>query len=171
LAGTGDAVPTFDIPLDAVAIARITHSGGGNFAVWTVSSSGSKELLVNVIGNYVGTVLFDDVGHSVAFEISAGGYWTVAIDPVSSAFSWDGATAVSGRGDDVFQIRPPTPTFSVSTLTHDGASNFAVWSYSPEGRDLLVNEIGPYSGEVLLAEATFLVVINADGNWTMTPPG
>ena len=60
-------------------------------------------------------------------------------------------------------------------LSHWGALNFAVWIHGDNGgTDLLVNEIGAYSGTVLVEVGTgifaiapggCLIEITADGRW------
>ncbi|MCA1568714.1 MAG: hypothetical protein LC798_00005 [Chloroflexi bacterium] len=171
LSGTGSSVPTFAIPEDAVGIATITYSGGGNFAVWSVDSAGSQtDLLVNTIGAYSGSVLFDEQGHSVAFSVEASGRWTIVIKPIEHARKWTQASNLTGTGDDVVMLDPGTSGLATSVFAHQGSGNFAVWSYSSSGVELLVNEIGAYSGEVLLGAGTLLFEITADGPWSMTPP-
>lgn len=172
LSGTGDSVPTFDLPEGTAAIAQISHTGSSNFSVISLAADGSdNDLLVNVIGNYSGTVLFDeDTGvHSVAFEVTADGAWTIVIQPVTAARSWDGSSALTGSGDDVVQISPPVEGLVSAAIQHTGESNFAIIGYSSSGADLMVNEIGPYSGEVPIASGTFLLEVSADGSWTITP--
>jgi hypothetical protein len=173
LSGTGNAVPRFDIPEDAAAIAAITHSGASNFAVWAVDASGNQtDLLVNTIGSYSGTLLFDEQGgsHTDAFEVEADGSWTITINPVTEAFRWNGSETLSGSGDDVVILDPASSGLKSTTLTHSGEGNFAVWIYSPSGTDLAVNEIGQFSGEVLIADGAFLIEVTADGPWTASPP-
>jgi hypothetical protein len=110
------------------AIATITNRGTSNFAVWTVGDDGSQqELLVNEIGNYKGTVLFDVATHSGAFKIA-------------------------GTGDGVVQLRPASSGFATSNVAHKGSSNFVVYTYTLSGRELQVNEIGRYRGEILLPD-------------------
>jgi hypothetical protein len=173
LSGSGNAVPRFSIPEDAAAIATITHAGSENFAVWTIGADGAEhDLLVNIIGDYSGTVLFDEQTgiHSVAFRVDADGSWTITVMPVAQAFRWDQAASVTGTGDDVVLVDPPTTGLTTVDITHNGSANFAVWAYGSTGTDLLVNEIGPYAGESLLGDGTFLVEIAADGSWSITPP-
>jgi hypothetical protein len=171
LSGSGSAVPRFTIPEDAIAIATIVYNGGGNFAVWTVDSTGAKtDLLVNEIGAYGGTVLFDEDGHSSAFSVLASGPWSITVKPIEMARKWTQGSNLGGQGDDVVVLEPPTSGLTSTTITHTGSSNFAVWSWSLYGRDLLVNEIGSYNGEVLLGDGTILFEVKADGAWSMTPP-
>jgi hypothetical protein len=172
LSGSGNAVPRFEIPADAAAIADITHAGSANFALWTIDQGGSQtDLMVNVIGNYAGTALFDETAgsHSVAFEVEASGSWTIAVKPVAEAFRWDGVAMLTGSGDDVAILDPPSAGLMTVTATHSGDGNFAIWAYA-ESTDLLVNEIGTFSGEVLLPDGTFLFEIQANGPWTISPP-
>lgn len=66
---------------------------------------------------------------------------------------------------------------SIFHMTHDGQSNFAIWLYNAETGervDLLVNEIGLYSGATIVGvtgdlgqapPGKHLLDITADGNW------
>ena len=84
------------------------------------------------------------------------------------------------RGDE-FVGTGPTATdpftldagLAVFTLEHDGASNFAVVLYDGAGEyvDLLVNEIGEFSGETavaLPAADDYTLNVEADGTWRIT---
>jgi hypothetical protein len=167
LSGRGDKVVRFKIPEDAAAMASFSHGGSGNFAVWTLDSSGDEtDLLVNEIGKYSGRVLFDEDGHSVAFKITASGKWSVNINPVQRIPKWDGSEPRTGKSDDVVWITADTSGLATLKLSHRGDGNFAIWAYATDGRELLVNEVGRYSGEVLLGDA-FLLEILADGTWSM----
>lgn len=170
LQGKGDKVAKFTIPADAPAIAKISYSGTSNFVVESLAVDGStNDLLVNVIGKYKGTVLFDtDIEtYSVAFRVTASGSWTIAIQPLTSARSWNGTTKLTGTGDDVVVLNPASIGLTTVKITHSGSSNFVVIGFSDSASDLLVNEIGHYSGEQLLTEGTLLLQIEADGAWTV----
>jgi hypothetical protein len=172
LKGVGSKVPKFAIPEEAPAIATISERGTSNFVVTSLASDGSEnELLVNEIGNYSGTRLFDaNTGeHSVAFKIESDGSWTIVIKPIELARAWNPETKLTGRGDDVARLSPPTSGLTTVTITHRGAANFIVTAYTADGGQGLVNEIGNYSGEVPLPDGTLLLEIQADGVWTVTP--
>jgi hypothetical protein len=174
LKGTGAKVPKFTIPDGAGAIATFSARGSDNFAVTSLAADGSpNDLLVNVIGSYTGTVLFDMQSgqHSVAFKIETTESWAVTIRPVSSARIWNSASKLLGKGDDVVQIAPSSAGLVTLNITHNGSSNFVVTGYGPNGADLMVNEIGKYSGQVPLADGSFLLTVGADGAWTVTPGG
>ena len=171
LSGHGTKIAKFRIPEDEAAIASITNRGSSNFAVWTVGDDGSQqELLVNEIGNYKGTVLFDVDTHSVAFKIESNGSWAVTIAPVVKARVWNTTQNLAGTGDGVVQLRPASSGFATTNVVHKGSSNFVVYTYNLSGRELQVNEIGRYRGEILLPDGTILIQVMADGTWTFTPP-
>jgi hypothetical protein len=173
LTGKGTKIVRFEIPEGQAGIAVITGKSSSNFAVWTVDNTGqTTDLLVNEIGSYSGTRLFDDqIGsHTVAFKVESKGSWTITVKPVGLAKTWASTSGTSGKGDMVLQVQPFIDGLAVSRVTHRGESNFAVWSYSAGGRDLQVNEIGHFDGEVLWPSNTTLVVIEADGAWTISKP-
>ena len=158
--GSGNKILQFE---SGPFVATIAHRGNSNFAVWSLDPGlNESDLLVNEIGNYDGRVLGPEDAYA-GISIEADGNWVVQVVPVSQAPRTSGS--VSGTGDDVFFWDGPNRT--VATLTHDGDSNFAVWLYSANGRDLLVNEIGPFAGEGIVD--TGLFQITASGGWTLTP--
>lgn len=171
LTGRGDKVVRFTIPETAAAIAEASHRGDSNFAIQSLAEDGStNDLLVNEIGDYTGTVLFDegDGEHSVAFQVTADGAWTITVKPVTDARPWAGDAELTGRGDDVIYVSPATTGLTIVAIAHQGESNFAVQSYGDEN-DLLVNEIGEYSGQTTIPSGTIVLAITADGRWSITP--
>jgi hypothetical protein len=171
LKGRGDKVAKFKTPEGAIAIATFTHSGISNFTVTSIDATGkTNELLVNEIGAYKGTVLFDDDVHSVAFRIEADGKWTATIKPFASARKWTLAKTLTGTGDDVVLVTGTVAGLASSTVKHVGKGNFAVVSYADDGRDLLVNEIGKYTGEILMPAGLVVIAVSADGKWSFTVP-
>ena len=174
--GKGKKVEEFTIPEGSVAIAEITHDGESNFIVNTIDASGNQvDGLVNEIGDYNGTVLIDpsdDDDHPVAFEVDADGAWTITVKPVAEAKVWDPSTTLEGSGDSVYQVVPPSAGLATLELTHDGGSNFIFRTYSGDNGTLddIANEIGDFTGEVLLPDGTFLLEITAhEGTWSATP--
>lgn len=165
-AGFGDDIVTItkhDSTGPQVAV--ITHAGGSNFAVHTLDAALAKnDLLVNEIGNYTGTVLFDAMKgeQTTALNITAGGSWNVKLIPLSSIRSFDGTIPMTGTGADVIRY---TGTAKPATFVHDGTSNIAVHHYGSR-RDLLINEIGAYTGTVVWAPGIYTIA--ADGNWSAT---
>lgn len=91
----------------------------------------------------------------------------------SSSSSTDGV--ISGYGDDVIPINVQTAGLYIFSMSHSGRSNFIVWVKGGEGynKDLLVNEIGDYSGKksTRLEKGKYYLDITADGHWTINIGG
>jgi hypothetical protein len=178
LTGQGKAVATFTIPADAAAIAVISHDGMDTFAVDAVNASRQRiETLVNTTGAYRGTVALNaDVDlqgdeYPTAFVVDGGGTWTITIKPLEEAPAWDPATTLSGAGDQAYQLVPwPGGPILPVELAFSGDGAFRVAAYGSDGRSILADAAGTYSGRVGIAEGTFLVSIRArSGTWSITP--
>ncbi len=163
--GSGDSV--LEINNEEAVVVTLTHSGGSNFAVWALDSGlNQQDLLVNEVGPYEGTVPLDFRGSATkALEISADGAWKAIVIPLPALPEQSGA--MSGTGDEVLYY---TGSTSVSQVSHDGSSNFAVHTYGVDSGavDLVINEIGPYSGSVVI-EGPSLIEVSADGSWSIQP--
>ncbi|WP_248961126.1 hypothetical protein [Sphaerisporangium perillae] len=151
-------------------VIRFTHDGAANFIVYTIKPNGRKDaLLVNEIGPYDGTVLYNAYASKgvIGLAIKADGAWTATFKPVSGARCWCSAT-LRGTGDQVLKLSP-TRGLRTMRATYGGDANFIVYGYTRLGSypDLLVNEIGAYKGKVLLPTGTRLVTVKADGPWTL----
>ena len=167
--GHGDTLLRIAKPGDGPALVTIAgHGSADNFAVTSLDSSLQEvDLLVNVIGAYSGTRLIDaqDGQHTARLRIEYGGSWTVVVRPVAAAPQL--STTATGKGDAVLLYLGAAQGLSI---TNRGSSNFAVTSYGDNG-DLLVNEIGSYSGEVAIGAGPELIQVESDGRWTMKLTG
>lgn len=166
--GAGDTILQIELPAgpDSIGIATMSHSGSSNFAVWALDANLNQSgLLVNEIGSYAGTVPFNlsSSEQITAFEISADGPWTVTLRDVLTVREAPQGTTTTGQGDDVLVYLGDA---TVADIAHTGDSNFAVWSYGSDS-DLLVNEIGAYTGQVRWQAGTALIQISANGAWTI----
>ena len=167
--GRGDTLLRISKPGDGPALVTISgHGSADNFTVTSLDSSLQEiDLLVNVIGAYSGTRLIDvqDGQHTARLRIEYGGSWTVVVRPVASAPQL--STTAAGKGDAVLLYLGAAQGL---TITNRGSSNFAVTSYGDNG-DLLVNEIGSYSGQVAIGAGPELIQVESDGRWTMQLTG
>jgi hypothetical protein len=80
---------------------------------------------------------------------------------------------LSGTGKTATQEFSLTDGLKRISMTHDGTSNFIVELLDTEGNSVdgsFVNEIGKFDGSTALkvSEGTYLLKIEADGNWTVT---
>jgi hypothetical protein len=73
---------------------------------------------------------------------------------------------LEGTGDDVVILLGESPDL-LKVDAGQATSNFAIWAYGDDGRDLAVNEIAPYTGTVLVNRSTYLLVIQAEGSWSI----
>ncbi|MEV0974971.1 hypothetical protein [Microtetraspora glauca] len=168
--GEGDDVVRIN-PTKKPGLIRFSHDGESNFIVYTVNGRGkTDELLVNEIGPYDGTVLYNayDSKGTVGLQIKADGAWTATFKPVTKARCWCAST-IRGTGDQVLKLSP-TRGLRTVRAAHNGESNFIVYGYPRVGTygDLLFNQIGSYKGKALLPVGTRLVTVHADGTWTLT---
>ncbi|MCB0005277.1 MAG: hypothetical protein KDE04_02460 [Anaerolineales bacterium] len=155
-----------DWPAGTLAVMTITYTGGRNFVVKTLEASGDTiDLAVNVIGAYTGTRPFNFEGDPAYLEIESSGSWEVTIIPfitIEPVVLYP----YNGSGDDVLLLASHLRS-GRTTITHQGSRNFVVKAVDTSGRfDLVVNEIGNYSGTVLFRDY-FILEIRADGAWSI----
>ncbi|MBB1513572.1 TM2 domain-containing protein [Tessaracoccus sp. MC1627] len=161
--GTGDSV--IQLPAEAeAALVTATHKGSANFVLQTLDGSNQlDDLLVNEIGTYSGTVSYGLMGgEPTMLQITADGSWTVQIDPVTAAPV--APAQLSGAGDAVFKYEGGA---AVAAVTHDGGANFVLQQSDGTWPSLLINEIGAYEGSVPLMAGPSLLLVKADGAWTI----
>ena len=154
-------------------LVTLTHNGRSNFVVTPLEpGGGSRASIVNEIGRYQGTVLLNERtgDETAALRIEADGAWTVALRPLSMARVWSG-DRVTGHGDDVLALVPPSKGLTIVEMRHSGRANFIVQAFRADDVEYLVNEIGTWRGEVPLPNGTGLITVDADGDWTFRKTG
>ncbi len=164
--GSGDSIVAVPEGITA-ALVTATHTGSRNFVIKSLDANNEmSDLLVNEIGPYSGTVDFGVTGWSDApstLQITADGPWTVTLSPVGSAPA--PGTDLSGKGDRVLRYEGDA---GIATVNHVGESNFVIHFTDGTSPDLLVNEIGAYSGMIPIKSGPALIAVKADGDWTIT---
>jgi hypothetical protein len=161
--GTGDDVVRLDKPS---GIAVVSFSCPACTSNTSVTTDGADVSLVNVIGSYTGKRWLDESANSLTTQltIKAHGRWTLTVGGLDQARRVNGA--VSGNDDHVFLLDGSTTTAAV---TNRADSNFVVHNIDTSGEiDLLINEIGSYTGTVPL-RAPSIVEVQSSGSWTLTP--
>ena len=167
--GTGDQIIDFDNPFGKAFI-HATYSGERNFIIRTVDENNEHlELLVNTIGSYDGLRAMDLHewwGHTKRFQVTSSGAWTIVVSPLSPAYvrTCQIPGICVGTGDDLFYISGGTP--DMMSFSYYGPSNIIVYSHSVDDYDLLVNEIGDYSGTVLIPTNTTWIEVESSGTFT-----
>jgi hypothetical protein len=82
------------------------------------------------------------------------------------------AQGVSGNGEYVSGTFTPARLGPIPyNMSHTSESNFAVWLRCAGGDDLAVNEIGTYTGSVVVdfEQGPCFWDVVADGTWSATP--
>ena len=174
LRGSGAKVETVNLVADSPAVVASVHRGSSNFVLELIAP-GTQELLVNEIGNYSGEVAFANAAASqYRLRVQADGPWTVAItQPVPTPSAKPVPGTFSGRGPKVTKIRATDDLQPIVTSQHGGQSNFVVYLIGygdTSGQELVVNEIGNYSGETVVTNmpsGNYLLAVQADGPWTV----
>ena len=186
LSGVGQEATSSFVLESGLAVFTLTHDGESNFIVWLYDGNGDRvELLVNEIGPYSGSRMVGVTGQiSQAspgrhlLDITADGNWQVTIKQPRAETAPNLPQTLAGTGSSV-----PTP-FTLAAglakfeITHTGHSNFIVWLYAANGEriELLVNEIGSYSGSTIVgvtgkilqaSPGIHYLDIEADGNWSI----
>jgi hypothetical protein len=165
--GTGDSVVKIALPdgTGSAGIAAINYTGGDNFSIWSLDSNlQQQDLMVNTIGHYSGTVLFNLAEGTDAqqLQVTASGPWTITLESIRALPEFTGSTA-SGTGDAVVVYRGKA---GAATIHSTGSDNFVVWEYGDQS-NLLVNEIGAYNGTVVMGAGPALVEVESDGPWNI----
>lgn len=165
--GSGDTVLEIDEP-DGMYVFQISGNESGNhFAVKSYDENGeSLDLLVNTTSVYNGTTLGSTNGVKL-LEISANGEWSIDLVSIYNMPSLSAGETYSGANDAVIQINTDGLTAEVSG--NESERHFAVKAYDLDWNyiDLLVNTTDIYSGTVMLTNSPNLLVINADGPWSI----
>jgi hypothetical protein len=124
------------------------------------------DLLVNTIGAYEGTLPLDFMAEedTARFQVESSGEWTIEVLPLLAIRGVDVPGTFSGTGDDVILLGGAPDLLRIDAS--NARSNFAIWAYG-DYRDLLVNEIAPYTGVVVAGPTTVILAIEAEGEWTI----
>jgi hypothetical protein len=166
--GRGDSVIRVPAQFDGQpAVITAKNPGANNFSVWSLGIGNSQQqLLVNTIGNFSGVDAMDFDGSSPAGSLQigdSGGRWSITFSDPAAAPGFAASTSGSGDAVVVYNGGPGTARF-----TSSGQGNFAVSQFAATGssENLLVNEVGNYTGSVPLDPG--YIVITSDGRWTVS---
>jgi hypothetical protein len=168
VSSTGDSVPAL-AAFREPAIVTLTHQGASNFIVAPINTAGAEGTSwANEIGLWSGTVFQAKESRAInAASVQADGAWSITVKPLKAAPVVPSA-AYQGSGTAVVKFKSTLSSPKRITLTHDGESNFIVSPISSGGRGgaSIVNEIGVFTGTVVLPKGTRYLAVNADGTWT-----
>ncbi len=150
----------------------ITNSGDAAFAVFGSDAAGNKQhQFVNTTGAYSGWHLIAGDLIIPRFDVVSNGEWTIELRPdVKDAVPLITAPAGHhGEGDTVLAVycctahRP-----DVADFTYAGEGNFSVYATSKTGERIeLINQQGPYQGQVGMPSRLVFLEVYTTGGWDM----
>jgi hypothetical protein len=166
--GTGSQVVQVD-PIAGPTIVAVTHDGGGAFAVQPQQGGvpvGTP--LASVTGAWSGRYLLGLGGTISGFAITADGDWTLTVEQRSTALTFDPTTGATGENADVVAYDDAAPW--TATVAYEGSGPIAVRAVTLSGAQELVNQAGPFTGDIEVPAGPGFVTIEAPGSWTLQPP-
>ena len=165
--GRGAKTVQLDLDEDYQHIAKITHNGSSNFVVESRDGTGDYvDLVVNEVGDYDGLRPLDlEREQPASLRIRADGRWKVTVMVADKAPKWTGKA--SGKAGATLLLVDPGAADQEVRFTHKGRSNCALTVRGEERSDLLVNDIGQYSGDMVLPTGTRYIEIETSGSWTL----
>ena len=173
LAGSGQTATAPFTVGQGLSIFHATCSCSANFAIEILDSSGqSKDVIVNVVGAYDGTIGEGLDAGSYTLKIDADGKWAVTVAQPGSV---PGATlpqTYSGKGQQT--VGPFNAGAAARLQAHNsGTSNFVVEVLNADGasQDVPFNQIGSFNGSTIsngLSGGPYYLKVDSDGTWTIT---
>jgi len=158
-----------------LALVHIAYSGSRNFIVWNYGANNEKiDLLVNVTGKYEGTRPLDwlDGEHTTRFQVESSGDWEIQVLPFEQIRIVEIPGTFEGIGDDVVFLDGSSAPDLLKVDASDAERNFVLWGWG-NGRDLLINEFAPYTGNILIdgslptSTGVLVLVVEATGSWSI----
>jgi len=166
LPGSGDAVVIMEDPEILWMLEASGNSDGRHFSIKGYDSYiQGTELFVNTTDPYEG-MTSDPSQTTKILVVSAVGEWCIGIVTGDELPRYAKGDTVTGSGDTAFLVGEVGQTADISG--NSAGRHFAVKAYGEDGGDLLVNTTDPYEGTVMLHVTPILIVVTAEGDWTIT---
>ncbi|MDQ6721877.1 MAG: hypothetical protein M3003_13935 [Candidatus Dormibacteraeota bacterium] len=172
LSGRGQtATQAFPIVGGGLTIFKANCACGGNFNVEIDDSNGqAKDIPINVIGAYSGSVAEGLNAGSYILKIGADAAWTITVSQPRRTPAASLPQTYAAHGQQV--VGPFSSSGAVRLVAqHRGSSNFAVEVWRDDGsrEDIPINEIGNYNGSTLsgLHGGNHWLGVAADGDWSI----
>lgn len=171
LTGSGDGIVDLTKWDGPALIHIIGPSVEDNFIVHNYDASGERiDLLINTIGAYNGYLLIDISDQQTSrFAIESSGDWIIEVFPFVPEYvhTLELPGTYQGVGDDVFVLRGGEPDLA-KFVAGPEETNFIVYSLGmSSGQELLVNEISPYSGTVIIPRDAFIITVESETTWSI----
>jgi hypothetical protein len=167
--GTGSQTVQVD-PITGPTIIAVRHDGTGTFSVQPQQGGvpAGAPLFAEVTGAWSGRYLVGLGGTISAFAVTADGDWTLRVQQRSSAIAFEPAAGVAGDRPEV--VNYGEDVAGTVAVTYDGSGPIVIRAVTVSGPQDLVNEAGPFSGDVTLPAGPGFITVDASGAWSITPP-
>jgi hypothetical protein len=145
----------------------VSHSGVAAFEITTLDQDLNHLVLVeSVVGVVAGMYPLGLEGETTPsyLRVDADGEWAIEIKPVEDARAWQ-AESITGTGAEVLRYEGGAAVLDYASA---GVTNFIVRYQRDAGYDLLVNEIGPITGATTMQAGPGIVIVDTEGEWTLT---
>lgn len=173
LSGSGQtATQAFPIVGGGLTIFKANCGCRGNFNVEIDDSNGQmKDIPINVIGAYTGSVAEGLDAGSYILKIGADAAWTITVSQPRRMSAASLPHTYTAHGQQA--VGPFSSSGAVRLVAqHNGRSNFAVEVWGDDGsrEDIPINEIGAYNGSTLssLRGGSHWLGVAADGDWSIS---
>ncbi|NCD19531.1 MAG: hypothetical protein EOL89_06060 [Actinobacteria bacterium] len=170
-AGTGFIA--FALVMTMAACGGAESGGDGTESAGAATSDPDRQATLEALASEQAAVAEENQRRREEAEASAAA--AAEVEAEASAAAAAAAMAdqsYSGSGTDIITFSDFGDNAVIATISHEGWSNFQVWSVDGQGGnlDLLINTIGDYSGTVPLnfTDDPAALKIEADGTWTVT---
>jgi hypothetical protein len=168
--GVGGGVVEYAEPITQPMPVAISGSpaGYGIFTVWALDENlAQTSLLVNVSHAYAGVCVIGNSGPVRALNVETSGSWEVTTLFPEELPVLDGNCA--GNGDSAVMVNadltPNTQGLIVDVAIHgDGLATLWAWGAAP---GLLVNQLAPYTGTVVVPPGSQYLTVTSAGPWSL----
>jgi hypothetical protein len=166
--GSGDSIVDIDKPAGVALIKISGNADSRYFGVLSYDSENEElDLLVNTTKPYNGLQLLDwkDDQDTARLKVEATGAWSIEVQPFNVQYIpiLDIPGSQSGKDDYLLLLRGGTP--DILHVSKADRNHIAVFGGTGEGRELLLNTVGPYEGMTLLPKGTLMIEIKTVGDW------
>jgi hypothetical protein len=136
------------------------------------AETGDEELLVNIIGDFDGTVATNVPAGEYLLDIQADGSWEVTVEQPRFSQAEVESLPADVEGKD-YAVLGPYQFEGVTRFTIDAETDSNVIVYLKDHRgttvDILVNEIGPHEGSTTIRQSGVgIIYVETEKSWTVT---
>lgn len=157
-------------PPTGPSIVTVTHEGAGDFAIQPQNAGAPiGDPFAVATGAVTGDYLVVFTSPVSDFAVTADGAWTIEVAAASTAPPFATDTASSGDSPVVLAV-PETGELPIA-VDYEGSGRVVISVFTASGRQVVVDETGPYTGEATLPAGPGYVGVDAAGAWTVTPAG